>query len=124
MVNILCFAGFWGGAIFAVWLYQRLSGELTARQGVRIGLLTGLFAGVLGFALSFFGLAGLQGLMNELEAVAPTEGESIPLWGAIIFNFLGIVFNIFFGTIGGWIGGAIFRTDRVPQNPSSAQVTR
>ena len=124
MVNILCFAGFWGGAIFAVWLYRRLSGELTARQGVRVGLLTGLFAGVLGFALSFFGLAGLQGLMNELEAVAPTEGESIPLWGAIIFNFLGIVFNIFFGTIGGWLGGAIFRTDRTPQNPSNTPLTQ
>lgn len=124
MVNILCFAGFWGGAIFAVWLYRRLSGELTARQSVRIGLLTGLFAGLLGFMLSFLGVAGLQSLVNELGAIAPSEGDSIPLWGAIVFNFLGVVFNIFFGTIGGWIGGAIFRTDRVPQNPSDAQMTK
>jgi hypothetical protein len=123
MINILCFAGFWGGAIFAVWLYRRLSGELTTRQGIRIGLLTGLFAGVLGFVLSFLGVAGLQGLMNEMGAIAPLEGESIPLWGAIIFNFLGVVFNILFGTIGGWIGSAIFRTDRVSQNPSSIQKT-
>ena len=124
MVNILCFAGFWGGAIFAVWLYRQLSDELTARQGTRIGLLTGLFAGILGFALSFLGVAGLQGLMNELGEIAPSEGESIPLWGAIIFNFLGVVFNVFFGTIGGWIGGAIFRTDRVPQKPSSTPLTQ
>jgi hypothetical protein len=79
MVNILCVAGFWGGAIFAVWLYRRLSGEVTARQSVRIGLLTGLFAGLLGFMLSLFGVAGLQGLVNELGAIAPSEGDSIPL---------------------------------------------
>jgi hypothetical protein len=124
MVNILCFAGFWGGAIFAVWFYRRLSGELTTRQGVRIGLLTGLFAGVLGFVLSFLGVSGLQGLVNELGAMAPSEGDSIPLWGAIVFNILGVVFNILFGTIGGWIGSAIFRTDRVPRNPSSTQMTK
>ena len=124
MVNILCFAGFWGGAIFAVWLYRRLSGDLTTRQSTRIGLLTGLFAGILGFALSFLGVAGLQGLMNELGEIAPSEGESIPLWGAIIFNLFGVIFNIVFGMVGGWIGGTIFRTDRVPQNPSSTPLTQ
>ena len=122
LVNILCFAGFWGGAIFAVWLYRRLSGDLTARQSVRIGLLTGLFAGIFGFALSFFGVAGLQGLMNELEALAPMESESIPLWGAMIFNLCGVIFNLGFGMLGGWLGGLLFRTDRVPQKPSSTQV--
>src|SRR5512138_1279919 len=73
MVNFLCFAGFWGGAIFAVWLYRHLSGTLDARQSIRIGLWTGLFAGILGFALSFLGVAGLQGTMNELSTVIPTE---------------------------------------------------
>ena len=124
LVNILCFAGFWGGAIFAVWLYRRMSGELTTRQGVRIGLLTGLFAGLLGFLLSFLGVAGLQGLMNEVGAIAPSEGESVPLWGAIVFNLMGIVFNVLFGAIGGWIGSAIFRTDRISKNPSNTQMTQ
>lgn len=108
MVNILCFAGFWGGAIFAVWLYRHLEGTLAAGQSVRIGLLTGLFAGILGFALSFLGVSDLQGLMNELGE----EGESIPVWGAVIFNLIGVVFNIVFGMIGGWLGGSLFRTDR------------
>ena len=106
MINILCFAGFWASAIFAVWLYRRLSGTVTIRQAVTIGLLTGLFSGILGFALSFLGVSGMQGLLNELSQ----EAESIPLWGAMIFNFLGVIFNIFFGTIGGWIGGSIFKT--------------
>jgi hypothetical protein len=108
MVNILCFAGFWGGAIFAVWLYRRLNGTLVAGQSVRIGLLTGLLAGTLGFALSFLGAAGLQDLMNDLGQ----EAENIPVWGAVIFNLIGVIFNIVFGMIGGWLGGSLFRTDR------------
>ncbi len=56
-VNCLLCGGFWGSALFAVWLYQRLSGTLTVRQGVKIGALTGLLAGLIGFALSFVGLA-------------------------------------------------------------------
>ncbi len=124
MVNFLCFAGFWGGAIFAVWLFRRLSGTLDARQSIRIGLLTGLLAGILGFALSFFGLAGLQGTMNELSAVIPAEDlqatESIPLWGALVFNTCGVIFNIVFGMIGGWLGGLLFRTDRIVQKRVTA----
>ena len=108
MINVLCFAGFWGGAIFTVWLYRRLNGTLVAGQSVRIGLLTGLFAGILGFALSFLGVSGLQGLMNELGE----DAESIPAWGAVIFNLFGVLFNIVFGVIGGWVGGLLFRTDR------------
>ena len=43
-------------AIFGVWLYRRLSGTLTVNEGIRLGALTDLFAGVLGFALSFAAL--------------------------------------------------------------------
>ncbi len=53
-VNCLICGGFWGSAIFAVWLYRRLSGAVTIRQGVKIGLLTGLLAGLLGFRLEFY----------------------------------------------------------------------
>ena len=123
MVNFLCFAGFWASAIFAVWLYRRLTGSVTIQQAITIGLLTGLFSGILGFALSFLGVSGLQGLMNEIGQAAPSEGESLPVWGALIFNFLGVIFNIFFGTIGCLIGGSIFRTDRTIKTPASTQTT-
>ena len=116
MVNFLCFAGFWGGAIFSVWLFRRLNGTLAARQGIRIGLLTGLLAGILGFTLSFLGVAGLQGTMNELANVVPAEdlqeAGDIPLWGVMIFNVCGVIFNIIFGMIGGWLGGIIFDPNR------------
>jgi hypothetical protein len=119
MVNILCFAGFWGGAIFAVWLFRHLNGTVSAPQSVRIGLLTGLLAGILGFVLSFLGVSGLQGLMNELGSVLPAEDmqdvENIPLWGALVFNTCGVIFNVVFGMIGGWLGGLLFRSDRQVQ---------
>jgi hypothetical protein len=116
LVNVLCFAGFWASAIFAAWLYRRLGGTLTIGDGLRIGALTGLFAGIMGFVLSFLGVAGLQGMVNGIEGLVPADASAgntdIPLWGAIIFNIFGAGLNIIFGTIGGWIGGAVFRTDR------------
>ena len=115
-VNCLLCAGFWGSAIFAVWLYRRLSGVPSARESIRIGALTGLLAGVLGFALSFAGAAGLQGLLNNSEGLLPPDSvqgmRNVPAWGAIVFNLLGVVFNVVFGTLGGWIGGVIFNRNR------------
>jgi len=111
-VNGLLCAWFWGGAIFAVWLYRRLSGTPTVRQSLSIGALTGLLAGALGFALSFAGVSGLQGLMNNSEGLLSPDAVQgmgdAPAWGAIVFNLLGVVFNVAFGTLGGWLGGTIF----------------
>ena len=111
-INCLLFAGFWGSAIFAVWLYRRLGGSVTVSAGLRIGALTGLFAGLFGFALSFLDLAGLQGLVAGIERFIPADaakGEEIPAWGAMAFNLAGVLMNLLFGTIGGWIGAALFR---------------
>jgi hypothetical protein len=115
-INCLLFAGFWGSAICAAWLYRRLTGSLTANQGLRVGALTGICAGGLGFILSFAGLAGLQGFINTARQILPPEAalgtDSIPIWGALVFNLLGVLCNFIFGTLGGWIGGRIFCTDR------------
>ena len=119
-VNCLACAGFLGSAIFAVWLYWRLSGPVTSQQGMRLGALTGLLAGALGFALSFAGLAGLQGLMNNTENLLPPDAlqgaGAVPAWGSVIFNLIGVIFNVVFGTIGGWIGAAILN-----RSPKTAQ---
>ncbi len=115
-VNCLLCGGFWGSAIFAVWLYRRLTGTVTIRQGVNIGLLTGLLAGLIGFALSFAGLTGAQGLMNSAQKFLPadtTKGMTdFPAWAGYIFNFLGVLFNVGFGALGGWLGGMLFNPER------------
>ncbi len=117
-VNCVICAWFWAGGIFAVWLYRRLSGMPSMRQGLTIGALTGLLAGVLGFVLSFAGVSGLQGLMNDSEGLLPLDATSgmqdIPAWGAIVFNLLGVIFNLIFGTLGGWLGVTVFNRTRKP----------
>jgi hypothetical protein len=116
LVNCLLCAGFWGSAIFSVWLYRRLGSTLTIRQGVNLGALMGLLAGLVGFILSFAGLAGAQGFLNSAEQFLPadaTNGMSdIPSWGAYIFNLIGVVLEVVFGTLGGWIGAVIFDPNR------------
>ena len=109
IVNCVICAWFWAGGIFAVWLYRRLGGKMPSmRQGVTIGALTGLLAGVLGFALSFAGVSGLQGMMKGLPADATSGMQDIPAWGVLVFNLLGVMFNIVFGSLGGWLAVTIF----------------
>ncbi len=111
-VNCLLCAGFWGSAIFAVWLYRRLSGTPSVRQAACIGALTGLLAGLLGFLLSFAGLAGAQGFLTTYGKLMSPDAlkgmEDVPAWGGIVFNLVGVLFNVGFGALGGLIGGAIF----------------
>ena len=116
-INCLVFAGFWGSAMLAVWFYRRLNGKLSLREAVQIGLMTGLCAGILGFALSFTGFSGLQGLLNSAGRLLSAEDfsslQDTPTLIAIIFNLVGVVFNIGFGLLGGWLGGLQFRTEKL-----------
>ncbi len=119
LVNILCCAGFWGSAIFAVWLYRRQSGTPTTRQSVQIGVLTGLLAGLLGFALSFAGLSGAQGFLNTYGKLASPDAfkgmEDLPAWAGIVFSLMGVLFEVGFGALGGLIGGALFNRSAKPK---------
>jgi hypothetical protein len=126
LVNCLLCVGFWAGAILAVWLYRRFEGSVSLGQGVAIGALTGLFAGLLGFALSFVGMAGAGAMLNSVRSILPPEattdmgdfGRQIAAGPtAILFNLIGVVVNILFGTLGGLIGGAFFRP-RPPATPA------
>ena len=74
-INCLLCAGFWGGAVLAVWLYRRQSGSMTLGQAVGVGALSGLFAGVIGFLLSFTGLTGAQALLDSYAQFAPPDAE-------------------------------------------------
>lgn len=115
LVNCLLCAGFWGGAVAAVWLYKRFTGTLTLGQAVVVGTLAGVVAGIFGFLLSIFGLAGASALLTtyrqfvDPKAMAEIETTlSGPMtW---LFDLTGAFTNIVLGAIGGLIGGAIFKT--------------
>jgi hypothetical protein len=85
---------------------------MTMNHAISVGALTGLFAGTLGFLLSFVGMAGASGLANQLGQYLPADSAPPDfLMGpmALLFNFAGMLTNIVFGVIGGLIAGAIFK---------------
>ena len=115
---------FWIGPLLAVWLYRRSQGEVTLGQAVGIGTLAGVIAGVIGFILSFFNLAGVN--FNEMRSALTSMGVqfseqdiknfetmSSGPW-LIVFNLIGVAITIAFGTIGGLIGGVIFKKRNQP----------
>jgi hypothetical protein len=125
-VNLLLCVGFWGSAVFAVWLYRRLAGTLTLGQGVVVGTLAGALAGALGFSISFLGLAGLQGIVNEIRLFAGVENAGsleYSIEEAVAFNAVGVMINILCGAIGGLIGGAALRTNRAPAHNTATETT-
>lgn len=120
LVNCLLCAGFWAGPVLAVWLYKRLTGTLSLGQGVGIGALAGVWAGVLGFSLSLVNLAGAAALMQSYAQFLPPDAsvEAMPGGPAsLLLNLAGVGVNILFGAAGGLIGGAIFKTK--PASPAA-----
>ena len=112
LLNCLLCLPFWGGPLLAAWYYKRQTGTMTMNHAISVGALTGLFAGVLGFLLSFVGMAGASGLANQIDQYLPAG--SVPpdiLSGSMsfLFNCAGVLTNIVFGVIGGLIAGAVFK---------------
>jgi polyferredoxin len=120
LVNCLLCAGFWLGPLFAVWFYKRQSGTVTLGQGAAIGALAGVWAGVFGLFLALFNLAGFASMIETYAQFMPPDAVDMDpsLLGAMgwLFNFLGVGFDIVVGTIGGLIGGAIWK-EKTPASP-------
>ena len=113
LTNFLLCAPFWASAVFAVWIYKRLTGTLTLGQGVIIGLAAGFAAGIIGFLLSFIGLAGGAALADSYKMMLPPEAEiDIPDGSGVIFNLCGVMVNLAFGALGGLIGGLLFQAKK------------
>jgi hypothetical protein len=115
-VNCLLCAGFWAGALFAVWFYKRQTGSVTLGLGIVIGLVTGAIAGVFGFILSLVGMAGAEALMQSYAKYLPPDSVELPPPGvaSVLFNLVGVFVNIVFGAIGGLVGGLIFKPKTPP----------
>jgi len=120
-VNCVLCAGFWLGPLFAVWFYKRQSGSVTLGQGAGIGALAGVWTGVFGIFLALFNLAGFASMMQTYAQFMPPDAVDVDpsLFGAMgwLFNFLGVGFDIVVGTIGGLVGGAIWK-DKTPVAPA------
>ena len=121
LINCLVCAGFWVGPLFATWMYKRMSGTLSTKEGVWVGVTAGVIAGVIGLLLSFVGIAGAAGVINQFNSMVPAE-DQIDMSGAeggilnIVISAFGVVFDIVVGAIAGLIGAAIFK-DKT-QNPA------
>ncbi len=118
LVNLLVCVGFWIGPIVAVWFYWRMNGTLAPGQALVIGMLAGVWHGLFGLMLSPMGLAGAGSLLNELRPFVsaqdwPDVETALTGVSGMLFNLVGVAFDVAFGFLGGLIGGAIFRTRRV-----------
>jgi hypothetical protein len=117
LINLLLCAGFWMGPIVAVWLYRRLNGTVTLRQAIAAGMLAGAWHGLFGLLLSSLGVAGAGGMLNAFRPFMSAEDlpdleAALTGAGGILFNLVGIAFDIGFGFLGGLIGNAIFHNAR------------
>lgn len=114
LVNCLICAGFWVGPLFATWLYKRLSGTLSIKEGVWVGVAAGVIAGLIGFLLSFLGVTGIAGIVNQLNSMMSPE-DQIEMGGleGTLFNvvgtLIGVSFDVIVGAIAGYIGALLFK---------------
>lgn len=114
LVNCVVCAGFWLGPLFSVWLYKRMTGTISNKEGIWIGVTAGAIAGVIGFVLSFVGAAGASGIINQVNLLLPQQdqvdmtglGDEVVGW---IFTLVGVIFDIIVGALAGFIGAAIFK---------------
>ena len=119
LINCVICAGFWLGPLFAVWMYKRMTGTLSTKEAVWVGVTSGLIAGIIGFLLSFAGLAGAAAMINQVNAIS-SSAEQIDLSGIegaignVVLTLIGVIFDIIVGAIGGLIGGAIFKDKPAP----------
>lgn len=106
----------WLGGIFAAWLYKRFEGSVTVGQGAAVGALAGLIAGLTGAVISLLGFTGTRAALDAMsQYLGPEVTGGIDLGElagpmTVVASIMNILVFIFFGVIGGLIGGAIFKS--------------
>ncbi len=144
MVNCLCCAGIMGGAVLACYLHKKnfpAGVNFTVGDGALVGLLGGLFGAVVYAVIT--GLiwgASTQGMsvtfdesferaIRQMESTGqdPQAVEKVrqfveqlassPFLLFILVLFASLLLFAVFGTLGGVIGGNIFKTKTVPEIP-------
>jgi hypothetical protein len=81
---------------------------------VAVGALAGVWSGLINFVVGLIGVASVATVFSTIDQFLPAETLDLqPQFFtqiAILANLFGIILNIFLGTLGGLIGGAIFQT--------------
>ena len=148
MVNCLCCAGIMGGAVLGVWYYRKqFPGDMsfTVGDGVTIGALSGVFAGIVsplfqvissGMLSSDFSYKMEQQITDALDNAELSGADPAAVQQAmdvilqllqnpavlfVIILVVSILLYTGFGALGGVIGGNIFKTkvvieDQLPQS--------
>ncbi|MDX9760070.1 MAG: hypothetical protein RBU27_12995 [Bacteroidota bacterium] len=141
LVNLLCCAGIMGAAVLGVWFYRRgfpAGLPFTIGDGTAVGALSGVIGGAMmtvvavvtggllsdDFAVRLqdeldnaFAQAGSQ--TADPAAIEATEQLFMQIAGNPMLLVLVVLFTLLllftaFGTLGGLIGGAIFKTTPPP----------
>ncbi len=120
LVNCLVCGWLWLGGIAAVWFYRQISGEaVTSRNGLILGLVSGLFGAVVATLMSVFTRGGSSSLpaaqIAQIEQQFGSQAVTIlrALEDPATTFTIGLVVNLvtypLFGLIGGLIGAAIWK---------------
>jgi hypothetical protein len=146
MINCLCCAGIMGGAIVGVWFYKKNfppNAIFTTGHGAGIGALSGVVGGVLTSAFTALTLGVFSAqfsvtfqetideafqqmhMINDPNAVEQARQALNALATQPFFTFaLVLIASLFifvaFGTLGGVIGGSIFKTRLIQDYPPPA----
>jgi hypothetical protein len=137
LLNCACCALFVAGGFVASYLYSKeckIQGAgFRAGNGAMVGLVAGLFYAIVntivgGIAKAFMPQPDPEQMMEMLEQFnLPPESveiaekwmaSSVGLWGLIIGFFVTLLLAAVFSTLGGLIGGSVFKVEPAP--PASA----
>lgn len=137
-LNCLCCSLVIGGGFFAAYLYSRDCQQAGAAfrpgGGAIVGLVAGLFYSIAGTVVGVVVRAimpeqdmdqimeQLEGLDLDPEALDMVEGfmeMGQSASGVVIMFFVTLLIAAVFSTIGGLIGGAVFKVEPPPSNPAT-----
>jgi len=137
-LNCLCCSLFIGGGFFAAYLYskdcQQAGAEFRPGGGALVGLVAGLFYSIAGTVVGVVVRAimpapDMDKIMEQLEGF-DLDPEALDLIaefmemgqsasGLVIMFFLTLLLAAVFSTIGGLIGGSVFKVEPPPSTPAT-----
>ena len=113
--NCLLCLWVWGGGLFSAWLYKRLQGSVTLNQAGWLGAMAGFLGGAASGLITIYRGTGAGLLPGQIANQLPLEfAEQLQSLGMLqgmvaTFALLEVFAFIFLGSIGGLIGGLLWR---------------